>query len=241
MGSERDLAEDLGAWRAPAAPGPEVMEGQAVRLERLAAGHGEDLHAAFCGDDSVWDYMAYGPFADAADYGRWIGAMAGQADPFFYAIADRVTGRPQGVASYLRIAPGQGVIEIGHIALAPALQRTRAATEALTLMIGWAFRAGYRRVEWKCNALNIPSRRAAERLGLSYEGVFRQAMVVKGRNRDSAWFAAIDKDWPALASAYATWLADGNFDAGGRQRQSLADLTRPLLAARDPALAGGAP
>lgn len=237
MGGERDLAEDLGDWRAPEAPGPEVIEGRSVRLERLAARHAKDLHAAFRTDDSVWDYMAYGPFADAADYGRWVGAMAGQADPFFYALTDRATGHPRGVASYLRITPGQGVIEIGHIALAPALQRTRAATEALTLMIGWALRAGYRRVEWKCNALNLPSRRAAERLGLSYEGVFRQAMVVKGRNRDSAWFAAIDKEWPALALAYATWLADENFDAKGCQRQSLADLTRPLLAARDPALA----
>ena len=162
--------------------------------------------------------------------------MAGQSDPFFYALRDKASGQVGGVMSYLRITPAAGSIELGHINLSPQIQRTRAATEAMMLMIGWAFEAGYRRFEWKCDALNLPSRRAAQRLGLSYEGIFRQATVVKGRNRDTAWFAAIDKEWPALEAAFETWLSPGNFDADGRQRQSLATLTRPILVTRDPAL-----
>jgi RimJ/RimL family protein N-acetyltransferase len=138
------------------------------------------------------------------------------------------------VLSYLRIQPQAGSIELGHINFAARLQRTRAATEAMVLLIGAAFEAGYRRFEWKCDALNRPSRRAAERLGLSYEGVFRQASVVKGRNRDTAWFAAIDAEWPALRAAYETWLAPANFDAGGLQAQSLSALTRPILVSADP-------
>jgi hypothetical protein len=116
------------------------------------------------------------------------------------------------------------------------MQRSAAATEAMVLMMTWAFDAGYRRYEWKCNALNAPSRRAAERLGLSFEGVFRQALVIKGRNRDTAWFAAIDKDWPALRAAHAAWLSPGNFDAAGQQRQALGALTAPVLVNRDPTL-----
>ena len=129
-----------------------------------------------------------------------------------------------GVASYLRIAPGAGSIEVGHINFSPLLQRTPAATEAMYLMMRHAFELGYRRYEWKCDALNAPSRAAAERLGLSFEGVFRQALVYKGRNRDSAWYAAIDKEWPALKSAFERWLAPENFDASGRQRKKLAEL-----------------
>ena len=133
--------------------------------------------------------------------------MAGSADPLFYAVRDLDTGQIGGMLSFLRIFPEAGSIELGHINFAPRLQRTRAATEAMMLTIGWAFEAGYRRFEWKCDALNLPSRRAAERLGLSYEGVFRQATVYKGRNRDTAWFAAIDAEWPALRAAYGAWLA----------------------------------
>jgi len=136
----------------------------------------------------------------------------------------------------MRIKPGAGSIEVGHINLSQGLQKTRAATEAMYLLMAWAFEAGYRRYEWKCNAANLGSRRAAERLGFSYEGVFRQAGVVKGRNRDTAWFAAIDSEWPALKSAFETWLAPTNFDANGRQMQSLSDLTAPILVARDPVL-----
>jgi RimJ/RimL family protein N-acetyltransferase len=162
--------------------------------------------------------------------------VAVRDDPWFVALIDRATGRAAGVASYLRIDPAAGSIEVGHINLAPAIQRTRAATEAMYLMMRWAFEAGYRRYEWKCNALNLGSRRAAERYGLSFEGVFRQATVVKGRNRDTAWFAAIDGEWPALKAAFETWLAPANFDAGGRQLTPLSTLTRPILVTSDPAL-----
>jgi RimJ/RimL family protein N-acetyltransferase len=142
------------------------------------------------------------------------------------------------VASYLRITPEMGSIEVGHICLSPEIARGRAWTEAMFLMMDWAFRAGYRRYEWKCDALNIPSRRAAQRLGFSYEGVFRQAAVVKGRNRDTAWFAIVDKEWPALSEAYRAWLSPANFDAKGRQLERLSDLTRLVRAGSDPVLGG---
>jgi len=180
--------------------------------------------------------MPYGPFSSASQYHRWVRDHAELTDPCFYAIKNLESGGWEGVASYLRIAPEAGSIEVGHISLSPALQRTRAATESMYLMMAWAFDAGYRRYEWKCNALNLASRRAAQRLGLSYEGVFRQAAVVKGRNRDTAWFAAIDAEWPALKEAYATWLSPSNFDAEGRQRESLADMTSLVRAREDPAL-----
>ena len=142
----------------------------------------------------------------------------------------------RGVASFLRISPGAGTIEVGHINMSPALQRTPAATEAMYLMMQWAFEAGYRRYEWKCNAANIPSRRAAQRLGMSYEGVFRQAAIVKGRNRDTAWFAAIDSEWPALKEAFKAWLDSSNFDVNGRQNERLSDLTRLVRPNSDPSL-----
>jgi RimJ/RimL family protein N-acetyltransferase len=221
-------------WTPPPAPGPDQMTGRFVRLERLASRHADSLFAANRASDAIWDYLPYGPFADITPYRDWVAGMAGQADPFFYALCDARTGAALGVASYLRITPAAGSIEVGHINLSPALQRTPAATEAMFLMMRWAFDAGYRRYEWKCDALNRPSRRAAERLGLRYEGIFRQAAVVKGRNRDTAWFAAIDGEWPHLRAAFESWLSPTNFDAEGRQRQSLADLTAPILVSRDP-------
>ncbi len=221
-------------WSPPPRPEPVAMAGRYVRLEPLAPVHVAELHAANAASDAIWDYLPYGPFGSEADYGAWVASVAGGADPLFFALRDLDTGRAAGVASYLRIAPEAGSIEVGHINLSPELQRTRAATEAMALMMGWAFGAGYRRYEWKCEALNGPSRRAAARLGLSYEGVFRQAAVVKGRNRDTAWYAAIDAEWPALQAAFETWLDPANFDGEGRQRQSLSTLTAPVLVARDP-------
>jgi RimJ/RimL family protein N-acetyltransferase len=227
----------VSGWTPPPAPGPAVMAGRFVRLERLdPACHADDLFAAYTGADAVWDYLPYGPFATLASYRDWAAGMAGQTDPFVYALCDATTGRAGGVASFLRITPAAGSIEVGHIALSPVLQRSPAATEAMSLMMGWAFGAGYRRYEWKCDALNLPSRRAATRLGLSFEGVFRQAAVVKGRNRDTAWFAAIDAEWRALSAAFAAWLDPANFDSAGMQRQPLSALTAPLLSVRDPAL-----
>jgi RimJ/RimL family protein N-acetyltransferase len=229
------LGAPVPGWSPPPRPGPDGFLGRWAELERLnPAKHAEALFAANAASDAIWDFLPYGPFARGEDYLAWAGEMAAKDDPFFYAIRDRETGAWGGVASFLRIAPEAGTIEVGHICLAPALQRTRAATEAMFHLMHWVFEAGYRRYEWKCNALNRASRLAAERLGFSYEGVFRQAAVVKGRNRDTAWFACIDGEWPALRAAYETWLDPANFDAAGRQRQALADLTRPILAARDP-------
>ena len=237
----RDPSRPLGApvpnWTPPPAPSGAVLEGRYARLEPLSAEvHAEPLHRAYAGHDALWDYMPYGPFASAQDYGDWIAATVADPAHLFYAIRDLETGDWGGVASYLRIAPAAGSIEVGNINYAPVLQRSRAATETMALMMGWAFESGYRRYEWKCNALNRPSRIAAQRLGFSYEGIFRQMMVVKGRNRDTAWFAIIDSEWPALQAAYRAWLDPANFDAHGRQRQRLSELTRPLLAATDPAL-----
>lgn len=245
MTSDRPTGEPVPKFTAPPRPGPARIKGLHVTLERLDPGaHGHDIIAAAEGADWIWDYLGYGPFADAAAWQRWALPMAAATDPFFYAIrkmgnagaadggaADgrETAGKVLGQASYLRIEPAHGVIELGHILLTPPLQRTVAATEALMLMIGWAMQAGYRRFEWKCDALNAPSRRAALRLGFTFEGVFRQHMITKGRNRDTAWFSITDREWPALKSAHDAWLAPQNFDAAGQQRRSLSDLT---LAAR---------
>ncbi len=182
--------------------------------------------------------MPYGPFAEEASYHNWVDSVCDGEDPAFYAIQTRETESWAGVASFMRINPEMGSIEVGHIAYSPKLQRTRAATDAMYLMMRWAFEAGYRRYEWKCDAANHRSRRAAERLGFSYEGVFRQARVLKEHNWDLAWFAAIDSEWSALQAAFETWLDPANFDADGQQRTSLSDLTRPVRVSADPTLAG---
>ena len=235
---DKTFGEELPGWVPPRAPDFSELEGRYVRLERLEEGHAHALFRANAEDDAIFDYLPYGPFASEVAYIRWAREMAGQADPYFFALRDQATGQLGGVMAYLRVTPASGSIELGHICLAPRMQRTPAASEAMMLLIGWAFDAGYRRFEWKCDALNLPSRRAAERLGLSYEGIFRQATVVKGRNRDTAWFAAIDREWPALREAYAAWLAPENFDAEGQQIERLSDLTRLVRANGDPALHG---
>ncbi len=224
------------AWTPPPAPPADLtLDGRLVRLERLdAARHGGDLFAANSSSEN-WAYLPYGPFDKLADYQDWITATCNGDDPFFQAIIDKSTGKAVGVASYLRISPALGSIEVGHINYSPLLQRHPGATEAMALMMGWAFETGYRRYEWKCNAANMASRRAAERLGFSFEGVFRQMMVVKGHNRDTAWFAAIDTEWPALKAAFDKWLDPSNFDADGQQKTRLWDLTAPIRVAEDPA------
>ncbi|GGD38796.1 GNAT family N-acetyltransferase [Sinisalibacter lacisalsi] len=239
MRETRDIGAKVEGWRPPARPGRLPLDGRYARLEPLSPdAHAAQLFKANSTSDAIWDFLPYGPFASAAAYHRWMRDATAGDDPLFFAILNRDTGQWEGVASYLRIQPEAGSIEIGHINLSPALARTRAATEALFLMMQWAFDAGYRRLEWKCDARNLASRRAAERLGLSYEGTFRQAAVVKGRNRDTAWFAAIDTEWPALKEAFLAWLAPANFDAAGRQRERLGDLTRLVRVADDPALRG---
>jgi RimJ/RimL family protein N-acetyltransferase len=231
---------DLSDWQPPPLPRPQVMQGRHVRLEPLSADvHGADLFDAMAGAPALFDYMPYGPFPDAAAHVHWLRSVQGGSDPMFVALClpDGTGGwQAAGVASWLRITPAAGSIEVGHICLSPRVQRTPAATEAMTLMMGHAFGLGYRRYEWKCDARNLPSRRAAQRLGFSFEGVFRQAAVVKGRNRDTAWFAVIDGEWPALRAAHESWLSPDNFTPDGHQKQGLSTLTRPCLAALDPAL-----
>lgn len=224
-------------WTPPPRPTGAPMTGQYVQLEKLdAVAHVNDLFAANTVNDQIWDYLPYGPFAEKAAYQKWLSEITQSDDPFFHAIKNLDTDKYEGVASYLRIDPNAGSIEVGHINYSKPLQRTRAATEAMYLLMKWAFEAGYRRYEWKCDALNRGSRAAAQRLGLSYEGIFRQATVYKGRNRDTAWFAAIDKEWPALDNAYQTWLAPENFDDTGRQLKSLSSLTALVRVASDPQL-----
>jgi RimJ/RimL family protein N-acetyltransferase len=236
-----DHARDIGAvvpgWQPPPRPARQVLAGDHVLLEPLDADlHAADLYRAFSGHDALWDWMPYGPFASAAGYHRWVREAGMGEDPLFFAIRNRATGHSGGVASWLRITPEMGTIEVGHICLAPEIAGSRAATEAMFRMMQAAFAMGYRRYEWKCNALNLPSRRAAQRLGFSFEGVHRQAAVVKGRNRDTAWFSTLDSEWPALAEAYAAWLSPSNFDVAGRQKERLSDLTALTRPDRDPAL-----
>jgi len=223
-------------WTPPPRPSREALEGRFCRLEPLdVSAHAADLHDNFSEDAGGrdWSYLPYGPFGTLADFETWMTETCFDADPFFYAIIDLATGRAAGMVSYMRINPAHGSIEVGHVHYAPAIQRGRVTSEAMYLMMRHAFDAGYRRYEWKCNMLNAPSRAAAQRFGFSYEGIFRQHMVVRGENRDSAWYACIDGEWPALKRAFETWLDDANFDADGRQVQSLADLTRPILVATD--------
>ncbi|MGE5201106.1 MAG: GNAT family N-acetyltransferase [Acidobacteriota bacterium] len=215
----------LPGWSARPGPPRTPMEGRLCRVEPIDVDrHAGDLHAANLEDEAGrnWTYLAYGPFDRLDAYRDWMRATCLGEDPLFHAVVDRSTGRALGVASYLRIDPAPGVIEVGHINYAPPLQRTAAATEAMLLMMRRVFdELGYRRYEWKCDALNAPSRAAALRLGFQFEGIFRQATVYKGRNRDTAWYAIIDRDWPALKARYERWLDPANFDAAGRQRTKL--------------------
>ena len=208
----------------PPAPPRSPITGPWVVLEPLdPARHAGPIFDRVNGADQVWDYLGYGPFTDAAAYAEWLRDFAAGDDPAFYAIidAEQPDAGALGQASFLRIDRAHGVIEIGHILMSPALQRTRAASAAIMAMIAWAFDAGYRRVEWKCDDLNAASRRAALRYGFTPEGTFRNHMIYKGRNRDTAWLAIIDDDWPAIRRAHQAWLAPGNFDAEGRQHRPL--------------------
>jgi len=214
------------AWSPAKPPSREAIVGRYVRLEPVDparhAGNLFELSHGGQGDPAIWTYMGYGPFADFASFETWLVERAASKDPLFYAVIDSATGRAAGMASYLRMAPADGVIETGHIWFTPLLQRTRQATEAIFLMAKYAFDTlGNRRFEWKCNARNAPSRRAAQRFGFTFEGIFRQHMVVKGRNRDTAWYAMIDRDWPAIKAAFEAWLDPANFDAGGREKKKL--------------------
>ena len=215
-------------WQPRPAPPRTAMTGRLCRLEPLDP----ERHAAALFDANAldrdgrnWTYFGYGPFATLGEYRRWMDATCLGTDPLFHAIIDAASGRPVGVASYLRIEPRVGVIEVGHIHYSPLLQRDPAATEAMYLMMRRVFdELGYRRYEWKCDSLNAPSRTAAERLGFRFEGIFRQATVYKLRNRDTAWFSILDGEWPPLRTSFERWLSPDNFDAAGKQRRRLQEL-----------------
>ncbi len=225
-------------WEKRRPPPRTAMEGRTCRVEPIdPERHAAALHEANLEDaeNRIWTYLAYGPFATLGDYRAWMDATCLGEDPRFQAVIDLADGAAAGVASYLRLEPAAGVIEVGHINFAPRLQKTVAATEAMYLMMRRVFgELGYRRYEWKCDALNGGSRKAAERLGFRFEGVFRQATLYKGRNRDTAWYSIIDTEWPALEAAFAQWLDPRNFDADGRQRQSLSQLTSEARPSRCP-------
>ncbi|WP_164659588.1 GNAT family N-acetyltransferase [Tropicibacter sp. Alg240-R139] len=216
-------------WTGCDRPDDAPMEGRFCRVERLdPVRHGADLFDAFTRDATgqLWTYMPVGPFVDdRAGFDHWLAEAARSTDPLFHTIIDTQSGQAVGFASYLRIAPQAGTIEVGFIAFSPLLQRTPLATEAMFLMMKRVFRElGYRRYEWKCDALNAPSKRAAQRLGFTYDGTFEQALVYKGRNRDTAWFSILDRDWPGIEAGFGAWLAPENFDDLGQQRLPLGDL-----------------
>ncbi len=215
------------AVNASVAPLPErvSMDGRYVRLEPVdPATHGPALWEGVHGNDHLWAYLFSGPYADRAGLDAYLTKIASADDPLFFAIVDKRSNRAVGMASLMRIDPANRVIEVGGILYTPALQQTRGATEAMYLMAKYAFDLGYRRYEWKCNDLNAPSRIAALRLGFTFEGIFRQHMIAKGRNRDTAWYSMLDSEWPACRSAFERWLAPGNFDESGKQKSALAAL-----------------
>ncbi|MGA7109150.1 MAG: GNAT family protein [Terracidiphilus sp.] len=220
----------LSHWKPAPLPRPTSLKGHAVTLDPLdAARHTTDLWEALRAHDEVWRWLGDGPHANEASLRQALEAK--QADPasVFFAIVPAETGRIAGYASLMRMDPRNGVIEVGNVLFSPALQRTRASTEAMYLMARHVFEdLGYRRYEWKCNAENEPSRRAAVRFGFTFEGIFRQHMVVKDRNRDTAWFAMLDHEWPSRKRAFEAWLAPDNFDAAGQQRESLAAIAAAL-------------
>ena len=213
-------------WRPAKRPSRTPLEGESVVLEPLdPVRHGDDLYAGTAGADATWFYLPYGPFASRDEFMRWLDERAAMNDPLAFTIIDGQAGAARGLATFMSIEPEHGSIEIGHIWLSPQLQRTRQATEAIFVMARHAFEGlGNRRLEWKCDAANEPSRRAAERFGFVFEGIFRQHRVIKGRNRDTAWYSITDAEWPSRRAAFEAWLAPQNFDAAGRQRQTLEEV-----------------
>ena len=226
------IGSPVSDWQECAFPPRSTMSGKWCRVEIFSPEeHAEELFSAYVKqrNDQDWTYLPYGPFEHFDDYQNWLTKACCGDDPLFHTIIEAETNKAVGVASFLRIQPVVGVIEVGHIHFSPLLQKTPVATEAMFLMMSRVFdELGYRRYEWKCDALNAPSRKAAERFGFSFEGVFRQATMYKNRNRDTAWFGIIDKDWPILKKAFQTWLKPDNFDTQGRQKKSLQQIRENL-------------
>jgi RimJ/RimL family protein N-acetyltransferase len=206
-------------------PGPVTLEGRYGRVERLAPSHAASLWENVRGHDALWTYMsAYGPFADAAQFAAWVESRIGLDDPYSYAIVE-ASGEAVGISTLMEIRPGARSVEVGHIVYSPALQRVPLGTEAQFLLMRYAFETlGNRRFEWKCNALNAPSRAAALRYGFLFEGILRQHMIAKGRNRDTAYYSILDSEWPRAKNAFEAWLAPDNFDGQGRQKRRLQDI-----------------
>lgn len=234
-----ELGQPIGAplsgWKSPPFPPAEPMPGRHCRLDPAhTTRHAAELFEACASDKTgaMWTYLPYGPFESLAGLEDWFKTLAAGPDPMPFAIIDLTTNRVVGLAAYLHMAPATGSIEVGHVIYPPQLQRATIATEAMYLMMKRAFELGYRRYEWKCDTFNAKSRAAAQRLGFSFEGIFRQAIVYKNRTRDTAWFSVIDSEWPARQAAFERWLNPANFDERGGQRTRLSDLTTPLLKAR---------
>lgn len=199
-----------------------MLDGRYARLEPLGPQHTADLFRAAAGQEQRFTYLFEGPPPSEAAMGDWVARATSKDDPLYFAVIDRATGRAEGRQSLMRITPEHGVIEVGGIYWGPAISRTRVTTEALFLHARYVFdELGYRRFEWKCNALNEPSKAAAQRLGFTFEGVFRQHMIVKGQNRDTAWFSMLDSEWPRIRDAFERWLEPANFDANGTQKTKL--------------------
>ncbi len=215
---------DLTHWKPRALPGAVTLSGRTVTLEPLsAAKHAADIWRSVNGHDEVWTWLGDGPYSNEAQLEEAIAAKEFGTSARFFALVPAATGQAVGYASLMRIDAANGVIEVGNVLFSPVLQRTPAATEAMYLMARYVFEdLGYRRYEWKCNALNLPSRSAAIRLGFTYEGTFRQHMVIKEQNRDTAWYSMLDSEWPARKQAFENWLSPENFDAQGQQRNALA-------------------
>ncbi|MGN8344064.1 GNAT family N-acetyltransferase [Pseudomonas sp. SMV71] len=220
------MSISLADWKGVPAPTTRLIEGRFIRLEKLdPARHADGLWHALEGpgaDPKLWDYLPYGPFSERKAFNAWLDNHAAHLDPYFFTVIDRANEQVQGILSLMSIVPAQGRIEIGHVTFGAPMQRSPKSTEAVYLLAKEAFALGYRRLEWKCNNANARSRYAAERLGFTFEGVFRQHMVVKGQNRDTAWYSMLDSEWPALGAAFERWLSDENQREGGQVR-SLAE------------------
>ncbi|MFT5707612.1 MAG: RimJ/RimL family protein N-acetyltransferase [Oceanospirillaceae bacterium] len=229
---DQPISFDVPNWSACEFPPHTPMLGQYCNLVPLDPSlHAQQLYQAFCEDSTHknWTYLPIGPFADFAAFNAWLEDVAAHTDPLFFSIIDKKTQQAIGMASYLRITPQAGTIEVGHIHFSAKLQKTPLATEAMYLMMQRVFeQLGYRRYEWKCDSLNLPSKKAAQRLGFSFEGIFRQALIYKQRNRDTAWFSVIDNEWPALKLAFEAWLHPDNFKINGQQLKSLSTFIPPL-------------
>ncbi|KMT55652.1 GNAT family N-acetyltransferase [Pseudomonas fildesensis] len=226
------MSTSLADWKGVPAPTAQLLEGRFIRLEKLdTARHADGLWQALEGpgaDPKLWDYLPYGPFADRAAFDVWLNKHARNSDPYFFSVIDRASGDVQGIFSLMSIFPEHGRIEIGHVTFGASMQRSPKSTEAVYLLAKYAFDQGNRRLEWKCNNANGRSKYAAERLGFSFEGVFRQHMVVKGNNRDTAWYSILDSEWPAIGAGFEAWLSEAN-QADDGQVKSLAQCRRQAL------------